>query len=130
MNELTQLHCSVITSTTPRLDERDVSQYLAKLPGWQVYEKEGEPRLEKTYQFRDFNQAIAFTNRVAGVANEEDHHPAILTEWGKVTITWWTHKIKGLHLNDFIMAAKTVQLYKDTLKNALYIITQYLLTNR
>ena len=45
MNELTQLHCSVITSTTPRLDERDVSQYLAKLPGWQVYEKEGEPRL-------------------------------------------------------------------------------------
>jgi len=115
MNELAQLHCSVVTSTTPRLDERDVSQYLAKLPGWQVYEKEGEPRLEKTYQFRDFNQAIAFTNRVAGVANEEDHHPAILTEWGKVTITWWTHKIKGLHLNDFIMAAKTDQLYKDTL---------------
>ena len=115
MNELTQLHCSVVTSTTPRLDERDVSQYLAKLPGWQVYETEGEPRLEKTFKFRDFNQAIAFTNRVACVANEEDHHPAILTEWGKVTITWWTHKIKGLHLNDFIMAAKTDQLYKDTL---------------
>lgn len=115
MNELAQLHCSAITSATPRLNERDISQYLAKLLGWQIYEKEGEPRLEKTFQFRDFNQALAFTNRVAGVANEEDHHPAILTEWGKVTVTWWTHKIKGLHQNDFIMAAKTDLLYKGEL---------------
>jgi 4a-hydroxytetrahydrobiopterin dehydratase len=115
MNELAQLHCSAITSASPRLSEHDISQYLAKLLGWQIYEKEGEPRLEKTFQFRDFNQAVAFTNRVAGVANEEDHHPAILTEWGKVTVTWWTHKIKSLHQNDFIMAAKTDLLYKGEL---------------
>jgi len=115
MNELTQLHCSAITSDSPRLDERDISQYLAKLPGWQIYETEGEPRLEKTFKCTDFNQALAFTNHVAGIANKEDHHPAILTEWGKVTVTWWTHKIKALHLNDFIMAAKTDQLYMGVL---------------
>jgi len=111
MNELAQLHCSVVTSATQRLNERDIRQYIDKLPGWQVYDNDGEPRLEKAFSFKDFDQAIAFTNRVAGVANEEDHHPAILTEWGKVTVTWWTHKVKGLHQNDFIMAAKTDQLY-------------------
>ncbi len=111
MNELAGLHCSAVTSTTPRLNEHNISQYLAKLPDWRVYEKDGEPHLEKVFQFKDFTQAVAFTNQVAQVANEENHHPAILTEWGKVTVTWWTHKIRGLHQNDFIMAAKTDQLY-------------------
>jgi 4a-hydroxytetrahydrobiopterin dehydratase len=112
MNELAQSHCITVTATTPRLFERDIKQYLTDLPDWEIYEKEAVPRLEKTFKFKDFIQAMAFTNRVAQVANEEDHHPAILTEWGKVTVTWWTHKIKGLHRNDFIMAAKTDQLYE------------------
>jgi 4a-hydroxytetrahydrobiopterin dehydratase len=112
MNEFAQQHCSVVTAATPRLYEREINQYLAALPDWEIYEKGGEPRLEKTFMFEDFIQAIAFTNRVAQVANEEDHHPAILTEWGKVTVTWWTHKVKGLHRNDFIMAAKTDQLFR------------------
>jgi 4a-hydroxytetrahydrobiopterin dehydratase len=111
MNELAGLHCNAVTSTTPRLNEGEISQYLANLADWRVYKNEVEPRLEKAFQFKDFNQAVAFTNRVAQVANEEDHHPAVLTEWGKVTVTWWTHKIRGLHQNDFIMAAKTDQLY-------------------
>jgi 4a-hydroxytetrahydrobiopterin dehydratase len=113
MNDLAQLHCSAVSSSTPRLYERDINQYLMNLSDWEFYEKESMPRLEKTFKFKDFIQAMAFTNQVAQVANEEDHHPSILTEWGKVTITWWTHKIKGLHLNDFIMAAKTDQLYAD-----------------
>ena len=111
MIELAQQHCSAVTATTPRLHEREINPYLADLSEWEIYEKEGEPRLEKTFKFKDFIQAMAFTNRVAQVANEEDHHPAILTEWGKVTVTWWTHKIRGLHRNDFIMAAKTDQLF-------------------
>jgi 4a-hydroxytetrahydrobiopterin dehydratase len=111
MKELAQLHCSPIEANSPRLNEYDVSQLNAKLPGWLTYEKNGELRLEKIFQFEDFNQAVAFTNQVAQVANVENHHPAILTEWGKVTVTWWTHKIKGLHQNDFIMAAKSEQLY-------------------
>ena len=114
MDELAQQHCTAVTSTTQRLYERDINQYLANLPDWEIYEKDGESRIEKAYKFKDFIQAMTFTNKVSQVANEEDHHPAILTEWGKVTITWWTHKIKGLHLNDFIMAAKTDRLYEET----------------
>lgn len=113
MNELAQQHCSAVTSTTPRLYERDISQYLSDLPDWELYDVDGESRIEKDYKFKDFIQSMAFTNMVAQVANEEDHHPAILTEWGKVTVTWWTHRIKGLHLNDFIMAAKTDHLYDE-----------------
>ena len=110
MNELAGMHCSAITATTIRLSDAEISRNQAKLPDWEIYQKDGELRLEKVFQFKDFDQAIDFTNRVAKIANEENHHPAILTEWGKVTVTWWTHKIKGLHLNDFIMAAKTDQL--------------------
>jgi 4a-hydroxytetrahydrobiopterin dehydratase len=117
MNELAQLHCSPIRANTPRLDEREISQLAQKLPGWQVFEKNGELRLEKLFEFENFGEAMAFTDRVAQAANQEDHHPAILTEWGKVTVTWWTHKIKGLHQNDFIMAAKTEQLYGDQYGN-------------
>lgn len=111
MNELAELHCNPIAANTPRLDEHGISQLAVKLPGWRIYEKDGEPRLEKTFKFENFNQAIAFTDRVAQAADREDHHPAILTEWGKVTVTWWTHRIKGLHQNDFIMAAKTDEIF-------------------
>ena len=106
MDELAKLHCSSIGANTSRLNEHDLNQLKAKLPNWQTHEKSAELRLEKVFEFDDFRKALAFTN-------EEDHHPALLTEWGKVTVTWWTHKIKGLHQNDFIMAAKTEQLYED-----------------
>jgi 4a-hydroxytetrahydrobiopterin dehydratase len=80
---------------------------LAELPGWQVVEREGIERLERLYRFKDFKSALAFTNRVGALAEEQGHHPALLTEWGKVTVTWWTHALNGLHYNDFVMAAKT-----------------------
>jgi len=110
MNELVQLQISPVAANTPGLTELEIGQLIKKLPGWETHKKNGELRLEKSFQFEDFSQALTFTNRVGKLANEEDHHPAILTEWGKVTVTWWTHKIKGLHKNDFIMAAKTEQL--------------------
>jgi len=110
MNELVQLQSSPVTADTPGLTELEIGQLIMKLPGWETHKKKGELRLEKSFQFEDFSQALTFTNRVGKLANEEDHHPAILTEWGKVTVIWWTHKIKGLHKNDFIMAAKTEQL--------------------
>jgi 4a-hydroxytetrahydrobiopterin dehydratase len=111
MSELARMHCSVVSATTPRMNEDEIGRFQAQIPDWEIYQKDGEPRLEKVFLFKDFNQAVGFTNRVAKIANDEDHHPAILTEWGKVTVTWWTHKIRGLHLNDFIMAARTDQLY-------------------
>jgi 4a-hydroxytetrahydrobiopterin dehydratase len=112
MDDLAKQHCVAVTANTPRFSDDQVKEYSQQLQGWQVNLKEGEPRLEKSYAFKDFKQAIAFTNLVAQAANTEDHHPALLTEYGKVTVAWWTHKIKGLHLNDFIMAAKTDLLYQ------------------
>jgi 4a-hydroxytetrahydrobiopterin dehydratase len=82
-----------------------------QVPEWQIIERDGVKQLERVFQFSDFVQALAFTNRVGAIAEAEGHHPALLTEWGKVTVTWWTHTIKGLHRNDFIMAAKTDEVY-------------------
>jgi 4a-hydroxytetrahydrobiopterin dehydratase len=110
MTELAQQHCSLIAANTPRLNKKDISRLKAELPGWETRVTGAVLHLEKSYQFKDFSQALAFTNRVGQLANQEDHHPAIMTEWSKVTVTWWTHKIKGLTMNDFIMAAKTETL--------------------
>jgi 4a-hydroxytetrahydrobiopterin dehydratase len=111
MNELAQLHCSKITKDTAKLSDQDVQRYLDGLPDWIITMAEGEPRLERVFKFNDFKQAADFTQQLAKIADEEDHHPALLTEWGKVTVYWWTHRIRGLHQNDFIMAAKTQTLY-------------------
>ena len=77
-------------------------------------EIDGIRRLRRAFSFDDFAQALAFTNKIGELAEAEAHHPAVLTEWGSTTVTWWTHKIDGLHRNDFVMAAKTDQLFGDT----------------
>jgi 4a-hydroxytetrahydrobiopterin dehydratase len=89
------------------LADAEIRAFQPQVPVWNLVEREGIKRLERVFKFSDFSQALAFTNQVGRLAEEEDHHPAILTEWGKVTVTWWTHAVKGLHQNDFIMAAKT-----------------------
>ena len=73
--------------------------------------EDGVTKLEREYSFPNFVVAMAFSNRVGDLAEAEDHHPAILSEWGKVKVTWWSHKIKGLHRNDLICAAKTDEVY-------------------
>ncbi|MBA4384904.1 MAG: 4a-hydroxytetrahydrobiopterin dehydratase [Anaerolinea sp.] len=117
MNELAQTHCSLIDSNSKQLSEDETNQLGNKLSGWLIFKKEDELRLEKSFVFKDFHQAMVFTNQVAQEADKEDHHPAILTEWAKVTVTWWTHKVKGLHMNDFIMAAKTDNFFDNRLNN-------------
>ena len=82
-----------------------------QVPSWDVLSSEGVGKLERVFDFNDFTQALDFTNNVGKLAEKENHHPAILTEWGKVTVTWWTLKIGGLHHNDFVAAAKTDQLF-------------------
>lgn len=85
----------------------ELADFQSQIPDWCPYEVKGEQRLESLFKFKDFQTALAFTNAVGELAESAQHHPAILTEWGKVTVTWWTHTIGGLHLNDLIMAAKT-----------------------
>ena len=83
---------------------------LKQIPDWQPITTDSVLKLNKVFNFDSYSEAISFTNKIAQMAEEEDHHPAILLEWGRVEVTWWTHKIGGLHKNDFIAAAKTDSL--------------------
>ena len=112
MNALTQMKCVACQVGEPTVTEAEIAEYKPLIPDWKIVEHDGIRRLERVFSFKDFAQALAFTNKVGELAEAEDHHPAILTEWGLVTVTWWTHKVKGLHRNDLIMAAKTDAAYK------------------
>jgi len=84
---------------------------LGQLPGWQLQAESGIDRLQQTFTFNSYAAALAFTQQVGELAEQQDHHPLLQLEWGKVSVSWWTHAIKGLHRNDFVMAAKTTSLY-------------------
>jgi len=103
--------CTACRRGEPQATRAQESEYLKELPEWRVAEREGTKRLERPFAFPDFRLALEFSNRVGAIAEEQGHHPALLTEWGRVTVSWWTHAIGGLHKNDFIMAAKTDALY-------------------
>jgi 4a-hydroxytetrahydrobiopterin dehydratase len=114
MTALTQEKCVACNKDSPRVTEEEIAALKPDIPEWEMNEINGIPRLERTFKFPNFVEALAFTNRVGELAEDEGHHPAILTEWGRVRVSWWTHKIRGLHRNDFIMAAKTDRLYAQT----------------
>ncbi len=111
MAELTEMKCEVCRVGAPRVTDQEAVEYQKQVPQWVTIERDEIKRLERVYKFKDFVTALAFTNKVGELAEEEGHHPAILTEWGRVGVAWWTHKINGLHRNDFIMAAKTDNIY-------------------
>lgn len=110
MSELTSMKCEACHADAPKVSDEELAELIAVIPEWTPVVREGIMQLERVYKFKNFKLALAFTNRVAEMAEEEFHHPSLLTEWGKVTVTWWSHSIKGLHKNDFICAAKTDQL--------------------
>jgi 4a-hydroxytetrahydrobiopterin dehydratase len=102
MSELAKMKCTACRGDEPMLTDAEIEEL----------RREGVKRLERAFRFDDFARALAFTNKVGEQAEEEGHHPALLTEWGKVRVTWWTHKIGGLHQNDFIMAARMDELFE------------------
>jgi len=102
--------CAVIRGGEAKLTEAEIQDLLLHIQQWNLREVNGMKRLEKVFKFKNFAEAMEFTNKVGRIAEEEDHHPLIITEWGKVTVNWWTHKVGGLHKNDFIMAAKSDKL--------------------
>ena len=104
--------CVACRRDAPRVTAEEAEELRPQIPEWEPTEREGVPRLERVFRFPDFAEALAFTARVGELAEAEGHHPALLTEWGRVTVTWWTHKIRGLHRNDFVMAAKTDDLWR------------------
>lgn len=111
--KLTEMRCVPCRGTEPALTDQESEALLAQLEGWQIVTEAGIPRLVKQFSFIEYVQAVAFTNAIANLAEEQDHHPALLLEWRQVTVQWWTHVVQGLHQNDFISAAKTDQLFKN-----------------
>ena len=93
------------------MPESQCRRILENLPQWHIVTIEGTPRLKRSFSFPDFSSALAFTVQIAELAEADQHHPEILTAWGKVTVSWWTHSLNGLHMNDFIMAARTNELF-------------------
>ncbi len=107
MSDLSKESCEACRVGAPLISDEDLKTLMPRIPDWSVIVVEGIMQLTREFGFKNFEQAMAFSNRVGDIAEAEGHHPAILTEWGKVTVTWWSHKIKGLHRNDLIMAART-----------------------
>ena len=101
-------HCVPCRGGIAPLSEEDASRLLAGTPGWTLEEK--GKRLMRRFEFEDFRKAMEFVNRVADIAEQEGHHPDIAIHWNKVDLVLWTHKIGGLHENDFILAAKVDRL--------------------
>ncbi|HXF82914.1 MAG TPA: 4a-hydroxytetrahydrobiopterin dehydratase [bacterium] len=111
MADLAHQQCVPCRGGEPPMTEAEIAAMAPQVPDWQVVERDGIKRLQRVFTFPNFAEALDFTTRVGRLAEAEGHHPALLTEWGRVTVSWWTHKIRGLHRNDFIMAAKTDRLY-------------------
>jgi 4a-hydroxytetrahydrobiopterin dehydratase len=104
------MKCVACRKDAPTLTDAEIADLQPQVPDWELVELDGIKRLTRVFSFPDFAQALEFSNTVGELAEDEGHHPALLTEWGRTTVTWWTHKIKGLHRNDFVMAAKTDEL--------------------
>ena len=112
MSDLTDQKCEACRIGAPKVNESEIAELKPQVPDWQLILRDEIWRLERSFEFKDFAAALAFANQVGALAEEEGHHPAILVEWGSVTVSWWTHKIRGLHRNDFIMAAKTDRILR------------------
>jgi 4a-hydroxytetrahydrobiopterin dehydratase len=107
-NELAAKKCTPCEEATKALKGEALEKWRGKLPqGWKMIQ---EHHLEREYKFKNFREALDFTNRVGAVAERENHHPDIFLTWGKVKLELWTHNAGGLSENDFIFAAKLAEL--------------------
>ena len=111
MTDFSTLQCVACQVDAPTATDEALNIFKAQSSDWVVLEIAGVKQLQRQFKFGNFVDALAFTQKIGELAEIENHHPSILTEWGKVTVTWWTHKINGLHQNDLIAATKTDLLY-------------------
>lgn len=104
MDRLVQKRCTACTPSTPRIEERELAQYLAQVPGFATNSE--KTLIERRFQFKDYPETMLFVNAVAAIAHREDHHPDLEVSYNSCTVRFTTHAIKGLSENDFICAAK------------------------
>lgn len=114
--DLASKMCVPCRGGIPPLSEGDARRLLQGTPEWRL--EENGTRLARRFEFEDFVKAMAFVNRVADIAEEQGHHPDIAIHWNKVDLVLWTHKIGGLHENDFILAAKINRLLEESSRAA------------
>ena len=112
MSDLAANSCEACRIDAPIVSDNEASILIKEIEGWDLI-NDGIKKLKKEFSFSNYSDSVDFSNKVADMADQEDHHPQIILEWGKVTVIWWSHKIKGLHKNDFICAAKTNNLSKN-----------------
>ena len=116
MAELIGEHCVSCRRDAPSFTKEEILNLSLIIPNWNLIEEDQIPKLDRSFKFQGFTQALSFTNAVGEIAEEQGHHPRIVTEWGKVRVTWWTHKNRNLHRNAFIMAKKTDYIYQNVLR--------------
>ena len=109
MNDLSSQSCEACQIDAPKVPQNQIQILLSEINDWVLIEKPIN-KIQKVFRFKSYKDSVDFSNKVASLADDEDHHPQIVLEWGKVTVIWWSHKIGGLHKNDFICAAKTDKL--------------------
>ena len=110
MNALAEKECIPCKGDVPRLEGDELGRLASELgQEWKVVD---DHQLEREYKFKNFREALTFTNKVGELAESQGHHPDIILAWGKVKLTIWTHKVDGLTESDFILAAKADQLFK------------------
>ena len=103
-NSLSSGKCEPCSGNTPKLDNEEVSKYLSRLNEWSV--NDNQEMIFKKFKFSNFKKAQIFSNKVGELADKEGHHPDISLGWGYCLIMIHTHAIKGLSINDFILASK------------------------
>jgi 4a-hydroxytetrahydrobiopterin dehydratase len=111
MENLAAGKCIPCRKGAPALTDAEVAELLPQVPEWELVEVDGIKRLQRVFKLKNYVEAVAFMNKIAMTAEKEDHHPLIVLEWGRVTVQWWTHVVKGLHKNDFVMAAKVDETF-------------------
>jgi len=107
MTKLYSERCTACRRDSPHVTDTEIAELHPAVGDWSLIDESGIPKLDRQFRFHNFVEALEFTNALGELAESEGHHPRLTTEWGRVSVTWWTHKIRNLHVNDFVMAAKT-----------------------
>ena len=107
MEDLAKRRCEPCSGDSPPVPESEWPGLLERLPGWTIQREDGVPVLTRTIEVKNFVAALELANRIGELAEQENHHPRLVIEWGRLVVSWWTHAIGGLHMNDFVMAART-----------------------
>ena len=111
MVDYTAKICEACSADASEATNKEIEEFLQKHQEWFISTDVDFPQLQRIYIFKNFSKAQVFANLVGDLAEKEGHHPTILLEYGKVTIRWWSHKIRSIHINDFILSSKTEKIY-------------------